>query len=236
MDKDWQHNYELGKKAFDEKKYEAALIFLEKVRAEKPDYADVFNMLGLIYFLKGKHRDAVELFKKALGINPAYTEASLNLSVVYNELGEFDNAVHVYDMAKVTKKDGRHYADPYVRGKLANMHAAIASIYKDIGFLAEAADEYKKAIALRPEFMDLRTKLGMVYRELGEHLSSLKELSEAVKTNENYLPARVQLGLTYYTMGKPELARIEWEKVIAKKPDEKMAKMYLSLFQTGAPR
>jgi tetratricopeptide (TPR) repeat protein len=236
MDKDWHQNYELGKKAFDEKKYEAALVCLEKVRDEKPDFADVFNMLGLIYYYKGKHRDAVDLFKNAIRINPFYTEASLNLSIVYNELGEIDNAVDVYTGARQAKKDDTHYADPYVKGKLANMHAAIAAIYKDIGFLPEAVDEYRKAISLRPEFVDLRTKLGMVYRELGEHLTSVKELNEALMANDNYIPARVQLGLTYYSMGKLDLARIEWERAIAKKPDDKMAKMYLSLFNVNAQR
>ena len=66
MDKGWQHNYDAGKKAFEEKKYHTALECLAKVACEKSNYSDVFNMLGLIYYYKGRFTDAVNSFKRAL--------------------------------------------------------------------------------------------------------------------------------------------------------------------------
>lgn len=233
MHKEWHLNYELGKKAFEEKKYEVARHHLENVLTEKTTFADVYNMLGFINYIKGKYTEAVDLFKQALKINPRYTEAALNLSVAYNEIGEIDKAKDVYSDAKKVENVGPFFLDPYVEGKLANMHADIGAIYMDLGIYSEAADEYKKAATLRPSFADIRTKLGSAYRDMKEFGKAIEELTEAVKLNDKYLPGRIQLGLTYYTMGDYDRARQEWQKALAINPDDKVAKMYLSMVSKG---
>lgn len=232
MVKGWQHSYDAGKRAFEEEKYDSALYYLEKVADEKGAFADVYNMLGLIYHYKGLNGDAVSSFMRAIELNPNYTEAYLNLSVVYNETGEFSKAEAAYQRAKESRKDSATYLDPYVKGRLANMHSSLGTIYKDLGFYAEAADEYRKALALRPEFIDIKTKLGAVYRDMKDFNNSLKELNEAVALNENYTHPRVQLGLTFYTMGDTERAKAEWLKALEKNPEDKMANMYLTLLLT----
>lgn len=232
MDKGWQHAYEAGKRAFEEEKYDSALYYLERVAKEKGTFADVFNMLGLIYHYKGFQSEAVSAFLRAVDINPNYTEAHLNLSVVYNEKGDFGRAEESYRKARDSRRDAGTYLDPFVKGKLANMHASIGTIYKDLGFYPEAAEEFRKALSLRPEFIDIKTKLGIVYRDMKDFHNSLRELTEAVHLNEDYTNPRVQLGLTYYTMGDNERAKAEWLKALEKNPDDKMANMYLTLLLT----
>lgn len=232
MDKGWQHNYDHGKKAFEEKRYDTALQYLEKVAGEKSTFADVFNMLGLIYYNNSRFEDAINSFKKALEINPNYTEVSLNLAVVYNELGQFDKSSDIYMMAKEARKETHSYLDPYVKGKLANMHAGLGTIYKDLGFYNEAVGEYQKALLLRPEFVDLKSDLGAVYRDMKDYANAIRELEEAINLNPDYPMSRIQLGLTYYTMGQHEKAKTEWLKVLRKSPDNKMAQMYMNLLLT----
>jgi tetratricopeptide (TPR) repeat protein len=232
MNKGWQHNYDSGRKAFDERKYDRALKYLEKAAIEKNDYADVFNMLGLIYYYNGRFNDAVLSFKKALSINPSYTEASLSLSVVYNETGMFEKGRAAYEMAKTSRKDTSTYLDPYVKGRVANMHAALGAVYKDLGLYAEAIDEFKKALVLRPEFVDIKTELGAAYRDSMDFDNAIRELSEAINLNKSYVMPRIQLGLTYYTMGRNELAKEQWLKVVESHPEDKMAQMYMTLLTT----
>lgn len=232
MEKGWQHNYDLGKKFFDERKYDAALQYLEKVAAEKNQFADVYNMLGFIYYSNSRFEDAIRAFRKAIEINPAYTEASLNLSVVYNELGQFERSSEVYAQAKEGRKDAKSYLDPYVRGKLANMHSGLGEIYKDLGFYQEAADEFRKALILCPEFVDIRTSLGVVCRDMRDFQGALKELEESLRENPDYTHARIQLGLTHYTMGQHEKAKTEWLKVLRANPEDRLAQMYMNLLLT----
>ena len=235
MEKGWQHNYDLGKRSFDERKYDTALQYLEKVAAEKSQFADVYNMLGFIYYSNSRFEDAIGAFKKAIEINPSYTEASLNLSVVYNELGQFERSSEVYSLAREARKDAQTYLDPYVKGKLANMHSGLGSIYKDLGFYNEAADEFRKALALRPEFADIRTNLGIVLRDMKDYDGALRELEDAVRQHPDYAPSRVQLGLTCYAMGQHERAKTEWLKVLRANPEDKVAQMYMNLLLTPKP-
>lgn len=234
MKTNWQEYYELGKRAFQEKDYSTALKHMEQVAGEKDTFADVFNMLGMMYFDAGRHEDAILSFKKAVKINPRYTEASLNLSVVYNEIGAYTKAQEAYAAAKESGgKDRTDYLDPFVKGKLANMHAELGTIYKDLGHYSEAIDEYKKALELGPNFEDIKTNLGVVYRDMKDYSRAVKILEEAVNLNPGYAPARIQLGLTYYTMGQAGRAKAEWLKVVRKDPNDKLANMYLNLLKSG---
>lgn len=230
MKRKWNESYELGKKAFDEKSYTEAQIYLEEVLREKDNFADVYNMLGYIYYAASRRNDAIECFEKALQINPNYTEVSLNLAVIYNEMGEFDKAQGVYAKAKEAgKSSSTSYLDPFAKGKLANMHAEIGTIYQTLGFYREAVDEYKKAIALRPTFVDIKNKLGTAYRDMRDYSKAIKEFEEAVTINPEYAPVRINLGITYYAMGQIEKAKAEWLKVLHNNPNDTKAQMYLNL-------
>ncbi|MBI3755575.1 MAG: tetratricopeptide repeat protein [Deltaproteobacteria bacterium] len=230
MKRKWNESYELGKKAFDEKNYNEAQIYLEEVLKEKDGFADVYNMLGYIYYAAGRRSDAIGRFEKALKINPNYTEVSLNLAVIYNEMGEFDKAQGVYGKAKEAgKESATSYLDPFAKGKLANMHAEIGAIYQGLGLYKEAADEYKKAIVLRPTFVDIKNKLGIVYRDVRDYSKAVKELEEAISINPEYTPARINLGITFFTMGQVEKAKAEWLKVLHKNPNDTKAQMYMNL-------
>lgn len=227
---DWQELYELGKRAFEEGNYGKAQDYLEGLIKEKETFADVYSMLGFIYHTNGRHQEAIRLFQKALEINPNYTEASLNLVVAYNEAGEFEKAQEIYSKAKRGSVSAS-YLDPYVKGKLANMHASLGTIYQDLGFYREAADEYKRALALRPTFVDIKARLGVVYRDMGEYPMAIKELEEAKGINPNYTLAGLNLGVTYYQMGQIEKARREWLEVLQQNPDDQRARMYLNLIK-----
>ena len=238
MDNKWMEHYEAGKVAYVDNNYAAALEHLEEVVKEKDSFADVFNMLGIIYYYENRTGDAISSLKRAIQLNPRYIEAYLNLSVVYNEAGEFDKGQDVYMRAKeaegdTSRKEGEKdtYLDLNVKGKLANMHAGIGDIYKDLGHYTEASCEYKKALALSPGFVDIMTNLAIVYRDMKDFSKAVKQFEEACSLKSEYTRARTQLGLTYYAMGEKEKAKSEWKKVLKKNPDDKFANMYMNLLK-----
>lgn len=219
----------IGKQYFDNKQYAQAETHFKRIIEKDGRYADVFNMLGVIAHVEGKFASSMEFFRKAIEINPRYTEAILNLAVLYNDLGQYDEAKKLYIRLKGGTKAGASQIEPVLRGKLSNLHADIGDIYRSIGLYGHSMDEYKKALALNPGYFDIRTKLGQAMRENGKHPDSLKELKAVLKANKSYVPALIQLGITYYVMGKTVEAKKSWKDALAKEPGNEYAQMYLRL-------
>ncbi len=236
MGNNWRGHFEAAKKLYKENDFSGALAEIESLLAEHEGFADVYNMKGLIHYALGRRSEAVKAFEKALRINPAYSETSLNLVVVYNELGKVDQAQSVYDLAK--KATGLHvvggkesYLDPYVSGRLANMHAELGAIYKDLGIFEKAVYEYRSALEMKPGLVDVLTQLGIVYRDMKDYSLSIKMLEEAVMNNSRFTGARLQLGLTYHAMGELPRAKAEWLKITREDPNNMMANMHLNFLK-----
>lgn len=231
MATDMRELVEIGKRHFEGKHYTRAEQVFQKIVKSGARYADVLNMLGLIYHLEGKFNNALDSFEKALAINPDYHEATLNLAVLYNDLGEFKKAKALY--ARVGKKKGPRDFEPILKSKIANMHAHLGDAYRGIGKAAEAIEEYKKALKLCPDYADIRTRLGIAYRENNQKDLSAKELASAVSGSPAYKAAQIQLGVTYFGMGQKEKAAKAWKALLSKDKDNAIAKVYLTLCSNG---
>src|SRR6476660_10142041 len=90
----------LGREHYTKREFEQAEQMLRMVLAEEDRYADVHDMLGVIAHSRGNFLVAERHFERALEINPAYTEAALNLAVTYNDRGKYDAAKQVYAKIK----------------------------------------------------------------------------------------------------------------------------------------
>ncbi len=224
----------LGREHYTAREYDKAEKYLAQVVEEHPGFADVYNMLGVIYHDAGRFMLAEETFEKALAINPHYTEAALNLSVTYNDLGKYAQAREIYSRALARSRSQPGSLDPFVRGKIANMHADLGAAYAGVGLHAEAVREYQRALELCPGFVDLRTRLANVYRELGDHAQALREFDTITRENAKYVPARVSRGLTLFALGRKDDAVAEWESVLATDPGNKPVAAYLQMVRAGA--
>ncbi len=227
----------LGKQYFDHKRYEEAEEQLRRVIAENVPYADVFNMMGVIQHVKGSFTSAIDFFRRALEINPRYTEALMNLAVLYNDLGEYAEARALY--RRLGRRGGKRgeAIEPVLRGKLSNLHADIGDIYRSVGLNELATEEYEKALRLNPSYFDIRTKLGQSLRESGELGRAVQQFRRVLRADGRYTPALVQLGVTLYTMGKSAEAKHSWRRVLEQDPKNEYAQMYLRLCEiTEVPR
>src|SRR5690349_18585873 len=169
----------LGREHYNAGELERAEPFLAEAAGARPRFPDIYNMLGVIYHAQGRFQDAEDAFESALRINPNYTEAALNLSVTYNDRGKYDQAREIYARVVSNSYAQSHNVDPFARGKLANMHADLGAAYAGLGLYDESVREYKNALGLCPDFVDLRVRLGNVFRDMGQHHSAIKELEHA---------------------------------------------------------
>lgn len=221
----------LGREHYAKREFEKAEQMLRLVLEEEDRYADVHDMLGVIAHSRGNLVVAERHFERALELNPAYTEAALNLAVTYNDRGKYEKAREVYGRIKVGQTGTTNGLDPFARGKIANMHADLGVAYHDAGLVREAIAEYEKAVALCPHFADLQTKLGMLLREINDLPNARKHYEAALQAKPNYIPALLQLGVILLALGDGKTAEEHWNQVIVFEPDNSQAKMYLRMLE-----
>src|SRR5678810_810103 len=127
----------LGREHYNAGELERAEPFLAEAAGARPNFPDIYNMLGVIYHAQGRFQDAEEAFETALRLNPRYTDAALNLSVTYNDRGKYDRAREVYSRAVSATTGQPSSLDRFARGKLANMHANLGAAYASLGMFDE---------------------------------------------------------------------------------------------------
>ena len=209
-------------------KAEEALILIYR---KNPDFADVCNRLGQIFYHKGEFARAREFLERAVRLNPDYTEASLNLSVTLNEMKQYGRAKEVIEQAQRRTTRKRAALEPFIAGKLANKHKEIADIYRELGMFLDSIDEYRKALNLSPGFPDIQVKLAVTLRELGMTDEALDILTRTTEHRPDYLDARIQLGITYFSRGFLDRAREQWQEVLNTDPSHSKALMYMSFLE-----
>ena len=224
----------LGRDHYTAGEYDKAEPYLSQVVKENRGFADIFNMLGVIFHDQGRFAEAEDAFENALRINPGYTEAALNLSVTYNDRGKYHKAREVYASAMSQSIQQPSSMDPFARGKLANMHADLGVAYSDMGLHGDAVRELQRALELCPTFIDIRTRLGNVFRDMGDLESALGEYSQVKATKPEYVPARLALGVTLYSLGRRDEAIAEWEAILERDPADRRARAYLRMVRSQA--
>ncbi len=231
MDKEMMRRLEKGREHYENREYDKAERYLLKVVASEDGFADVTNMLGVIYHDKGQVALAQEYFEKALRINPKYTEAALNLAVTYNEQGRYTQAKQIYTHVTSLNEGKAKDIESFARGKLANMHADLGLAYAELQLHDGAVEQYRKALELCPDFVDIRTRLGQILRDAGQLVAACAEFERVKVERPNYLPARISLGVTYFALNDKALAKNEWKSVLEIDPQNKTASMYLNMVE-----
>lgn len=215
--------------AFQTGDYEDAERLCLEVVQRTPLYANVYNMLGFIYSQRNSPEKAIELFRRALSINPNYTEAQLNLAITLADIGAYGPALREFGLAKEREGDAPTPLSSVIRSKLANAHGDLGKIYFDLGMHQEAVAEYQKALTLGPVYADIHNRLAVCYREQGEHEKALQTFTRALAINPRYVEAYVNLGILLRRMGQEDRAVSAWEKALALDPRNQLAQMNLRM-------
>jgi tetratricopeptide (TPR) repeat protein len=223
-----------GTGAFEAGRYAEAETFLLQVAEQKPEYANVYHMLGVIAGLRGAPEKAVALFRRALALNPTYGEARLNLAITLADIGAYEAAAEEADTLRGREPGEAARLSPSVLGKLANAHADLARKYHALGMYADAVGEYDKALGLCPNFPDLHNGRAVSCRELGNYAGAEASLARALELNPRYAEAYVNLGRLHQQMGNPAAAIAAWERALELHPTHPLARIYVS--QATAPR
>lgn len=227
---------EQAKQFYKEKKYsEATEAFLGLLDLGESEVESYFY-LGNIYHVKGELGKAIKSFSKVLELDPGHTDASISLSILYNDIGRYEMAQTVFDKAnrKIARAlESDAFVDKHLNKKFASRHEDLAELYLSHQRFDEALFEFNKAISLNPDEHMLKVKVAKVYAKKGFIEKAIDELLRVKNSDPSFLPARMTLGVLYYGQGRVIEAQDEWKKVLVKDPGNEEAAMYLNLSQTA---
>ena len=238
MDEILKEKLALGRFHYVRREFARAEQYLTQVVEGNPTFADVYNMLGDCFHDQGHYQKAQRAFEAALRLNPAYTDAARTLASTYNDTGRYKEAQEAYQQALSTAGAAPGQLDNFVRGKLANMYADIGDVYLSSGLYLEAIAELRRALALCPNFVDIRARLAAALRDSGRRDEAIVEYEEVVRQNPVFIPGRLNLGLSLYAAGRKSEAADQWNEVLRVSPGNHSAELYLKfagIDPSGAP-
>ena len=134
---------------FHTEQYEKALTPLSKAVSRSPNNPGAHHMLGKTYFMLGNFEKATVELQNALKLSPNDYDVAYTLGLAYLKQHKIAPATELYD--RMIERLGNR---PQLR-------VLIGRAYRETGFLSEAIEEFKKALALDPRFPRVHYYLGL---------------------------------------------------------------------------
>ena len=203
---------------FQENRYSTAEPILNQLILKNAKSPEVFHMLGTIYYDQGKFNKAIRAFRRALELEPTFTDASVGLSIILNDLGKYEEGRKVFDEAKELLARQNSQEDPYINEKFSIKHDELGEMYFQHGRYREALEQYYKSLNLSSRKPELTMKIVETYLRLESPEKALKELRALIKEYPGFLSARVRLGKILYDGGDVTGAIEQWENATQRDP------------------
>jgi Flp pilus assembly protein TadD len=96
---------------------------------------------------------------------------------------------------------------------------------------AEAVQEFRRALEIRPAFHDIRNRLAEALMQLGVWDVAREELGVALEGNPRFYQARMNLGMVHYRAGNQDAAREAWLACRQQDPQDARVQSYLRLLE-----
>jgi len=221
-----------AKDAFISGNYKVAEPILQQMLLKGTRNPEAFQMLATIFYDKGQFNKAIKTFKRALEIDPTYTDASVGLSIILNDLGRYDEGKKVFEEARVLVNQRKGGQDPYVDEKLASKHEELSDLYFQYGRYNEALEQVLKAQKLSTRKAEISMRVAECFVKLEDSKKAIRTLQIVVREYPHFNPARLKLGIIYYNNHQLAEATEQWENILVRDPKHAEAIKYLKMAQT----
>lgn len=188
-------------------------------------------ILGTIFHRENRLAEAVDRFKRALQLDPHFTDAAISLSIIYNDTGHYKEGQVIFEQAEkaAMRKTGTPTPSIVLAKEISQKHLELGNLYRKLQRFDEAANEFLKASRVDPENVDARILLSKTHGQRGQMKLAQQELENLVREHPDHISARVHLALLYYAIGNVVDAQIELHEAQMKDPGNKQVKMYLDM-------
>ena len=226
---DYREMIRQAKESFIEGDYATAEPLLQQAILQNNKDTEVYQMLATLFYDKGQFNKAIKAFKKALEIDPSYTDASVGLSIILNDIGRYEEAKEVFNDAQERLNESKKQSDPFIEDRITQKHQELGDLYFQIEKYEDALEQYFKAKKLSNNPSQLIIKIAESYVKLHKENRAVQELQFFLRDYPQNIEARIKLGVYLYQLNRVYEAAEEWEKVLIRDPQNADAKHYLQL-------
>jgi tetratricopeptide (TPR) repeat protein len=214
---------------------------LRQILQKHPEHADALHLLGIIAHQSGKTDMAINLIKKAVGINAEIALFHANLGEMLRLQKQLDESIQHGEKAValdsksptahcnlgITYYDKEDYErargcqekalriDPNLPAALNNM----GSILREEEKAEEAMKYYHRAVAANSTYLEPYNNLGLLMLEDNRPEEAVVALSSAVQQNPNYSDAQCNLGAAYSALEQFDKAFACYQTALKQRPE-----------------
>jgi tetratricopeptide (TPR) repeat protein len=166
---------------------------------------------GLTWQQVGVYHDRITLWTDTLTKNPDCWAAYFNRARLYDQRGQWSQAVRDYDRAIELRPD------------LADAYLNRGAVYQQSGQLREAVRDYTRAIELEPEHAAAYANRAAVYNRLGQPEDAIRDYTRAIELQPDLADLYAHRGAICLQQGQlPETVR-DCTRALELQPDSAMA-------------
>jgi Flp pilus assembly protein TadD len=186
--KDFTANFNMGDLLLNKGDAAGAIPYFEAAWKADPRSALAATELGLALASASRLQDAERKFRRALELDPKFTDARYDLASAEAAQGAWEAAVDDFKRVLAERPD-----DPKTRQHLGEALFTLGDQLADSGRNEQAAEQYRDAIIYRPSDAELRNNLGVMLVRLGRLSEAQAEFEAALRINPNLKSAKKAL-------------------------------------------
>lgn len=196
------------------------LTFKQLLTADQLSKEALYYRSNFALYALGESDKAIDLYQRALKIDPDYVLARYDLAVAYRGLGEVDKAIAEYE--KVLK----------INPKFPEALSNLGGQYFRKGDVKQAVAYFRRAIEVYPNFIQALSNLGATLNKLGQSKQALPHLKKALSLDPEFAVAYFNLGNAQFGVGNLDEAEQAFNTAVEKGIDFlslhwKLHKIYL---------
>ncbi|WP_233202749.1 tetratricopeptide repeat protein, partial [Limnohabitans sp. JirII-31] len=196
-----------GLTAFQNSQPVQAKSILEDLLKDAPNHFDAMHLYGIVLGQLQETKKSIEIFKRAIEIQPNSADVHSNLGNAYKDDGQHELAITHCEMA--IRLNANH-ASAYTNRAIA---------LQKLERLDEALVSYDKAIALNPNNHENYLNKGVILRTRNNFDEALKSFEKTIELKRDCAEAYFNCGLVLKQQHHYEAALSSYDKAISIKPD-----------------
>src|SRR5215217_3261715 len=208
---------------------EARQHFAATLKIDKDSPAAHYG-LGQVALSERNYAEAVRYFERTLAIVSAATRVPYSRAMAYRGLGELEKAKA---NLRLQGSVGVRVADPLVdqlqeliQGE--RLHLIRGKLALEAKRYAEAADEFRKAVAARPNSVTGRVNLGAVLSLVGDVAGAIEQFEAVLRIAPENANAHYNLGVLFVNQNRHQEAITHLEFVLRSNPQDSSARFLLA--------